>query len=206
MALFVFLDNKNKYILPYLDLFLLATIMGELFLCKTEGYIEVVLYWALTSTQGANNGCLPVKALDMHKPARLPPGEDIPHSWILNKSGKMSWCKSWHRTDENYFLCFLIQLNCFCIFRSVIGCRADAVFRAWAVSVCQQGRDNIVIPSRHRETVVYHISGTGEHSIASYCWFSNCAPFLKLLNTWFKIPLEVQIYNGCHAFWPILQD
>lgn len=39
MALYVFLDNKN--VLSYLDLFLLASIIGELFLCKTEGYIEL---------------------------------------------------------------------------------------------------------------------------------------------------------------------
>lgn len=70
MALYVFLDNKNKYVLSYLDSFLLASIMGELFLCKTEGYIEVVHYWA----HRADNECLSVKALDMHKPARLPPG------------------------------------------------------------------------------------------------------------------------------------
>lgn len=203
MALYVFLDNKNKYVLSYLDLFLLASIMGELFVYKTEGYIEVVHYWARTSTQRADNGWLSVKALDMHKPARLPPGEYIlSHSWILNKFGKMFWCKSWHRTDENRFLCFLIQSNCFCIFRSVVGCRADAVFRAWAFSVCQQGRDNIVVPSRHRETVVYHISGTGEHSIASYCWFSNCAPFLKLLDTWFNTIRSADI----QSFWPIPQD
>lgn len=84
---------------------------------------------------------------------------------------------------ENTFLGFLIQLNRFYIFRSVVGCRADAVLRAWALRVRQQGRDNVIVPSRHRETVVHHIFGTGEHSIASYCWFITAHPFWSCSQT-----------------------